>query len=153
MWEISHSTRPMLIGEYHHTLDDKGRVSIPVKVRVACESGAILTRGLDQSLVVFPREAWQSFVANLQTLPWQQAETRALVRLFLAGASEVQMDRSGRMLVPEHLRAYAQLSKDVVFLGLGNRLELWDGARWSASIHDAEVHADTIASALARLSV
>ncbi len=143
----------MLIGEYHHTLDDKGRVSIPVKVRVACESGAILTRGLDHSLVVFPRDAWQTFVAGLQTLPWQQAETRALVRLFLAGASEVQMDRSGRMLVPEHLRAYAQLTKDVVFLGLGNRLEVWDSARWSQSIQDAETHADTIASALARLSV
>lgn len=143
----------MLIGEYHHTLDDKGRVSIPVKVRVACESGAILTRGLDQSLVVFPREAWQAFVVNLQTLPWQQAETRALVRLFLAGAADVQMDRSGRMLVPEHLRAYAHLSKDVVFLGLGNRLELWDSARFAASMHEAETHADTIASTLVQFSV
>jgi geranylgeranyl diphosphate synthase type I len=83
----------MLIGEYHHTLDDKGRVSIPVKVRVACESGAILTRGLDHSLVVFPRDAWQAFVAGLQTLPWQQAETRALVRLFLAGASEDRLTK------------------------------------------------------------
>lgn len=143
----------MLLGEYHHTLDEKGRVSIPVKVRAACSSGAILTRGLDQSLFLFPREAWEAFAQTLHALPWHQPETRALTRLFMAGASEVEMDRSGRMLIPEHLRAYAHLTRDVVILGVGNRLEVWDEARWSTSLHEAETHADAIASALARLSV
>ncbi len=143
----------MFIGEHHHTLDDKGRVAIPVKFRATCETGAILTRGLDHSLVLFPREGWQVFVASLHTLPWQKEETRALTRLFLAGASEVALDRSGRMLVPEHLRAYAGLSRDVVFLGLGNRLEVWDETAWHASIMQAETRVDAIASALANFSV
>lgn len=143
----------MLIGEYHHTLDDKSRVAIPAKLRASWEAGAILTRGLDHSLVLFPRAAWEQFVAGLQTLPWQQVETRALVRLFLAGASEVELDRSGRMLVPEHLRAYASLEREVVFLGLGNRLELWAKGAWEASIAAAEAQADTIAAALTRFSV
>ncbi len=143
----------MLIGEYHHTLDDKGRVAVPAKVRAACKAGTILTRGLDHSLVLFPREAWESFVSTLQTLPWQQPETRALVRLFLAGASEIELDGSGRMLVPEHLRAYAHLEREIVFLGLGNRLEIWNRAAWTASVQTAEAQADVIASALTRFSV
>lgn len=143
----------MIIGEYHHTLDEKGRVAVPARVRASCEAGAILTRGLDHSLALFPREAWERFVESLQALPWQQPETRALVRLFLAGASEVALDRSGRMLVPEHLRAYASLEREVVFLGLGNRLELWGKGAWEASIAAAEAQADTIAAALTRFSV
>ncbi len=143
----------MLIGEYHHTLDDKGRVAVPVKLRAACKKGAILTRGLDHSLVLFPRAAWQSFVDTLQALPWQQPETRALSRLFMAGASEVELDRSGRVLVPEHLRTYARLTRELVFLGLGNRLELWDKTAWEASISATEAQADAIASALTRFSV
>lgn len=143
----------MFIGEYHHTLDDKSRVALPAKFRASWEAGAILTRGLDHSLVLFPRAAWEQFVQGLQILPWQQAETRALVRLFLAGASEVELDRSGRMLVPEHLRAYASLEREVVFLGLGNRLELWAKGAWEASIAAAETQADTIAAALTRFSV
>lgn len=143
----------MLIGEYHHTLDDKGRVAVPAKLRIACKKGAILTRGLDHSLVLFPREAWQAFATSLQALPWQQPETRALSRLFMAGASEAELDGSGRVLVPEHLRAYANLQKDVVFLGLGNRLELWDKAAWEASIKSTEAQADAIALALSRFSV
>ena len=143
----------MLIGEYHHTLDDKGRVAVPAKLRDACKKGTILTRGLDHSLVLFPREAWKAFVETLQALPWQQAETRALVRLFMAGASEAECDRSGRVLVPEHLRKYANLDREIVFLGLGNRLELWDKAAWEASISATEAQADAIASALTRFSV
>ena len=143
----------MFIGEYHHTLDDKSRVALPAKFRASWETGAILTRGLDHSLVVFPRVAWERFVGELQALPWQQAETRALGRLFLAGATEVELDRSGRMLVPEHLRAYASLEREVVFLGLGNRLELWGKGAWEASIAAAEAQADTIAAALTRFSV
>ncbi len=143
----------MFIGEYHHTLDDKSRVALPARFRASWETGAILTRGLDHSLVVFPRVAWERFMGELQTLPWQQAETRALVRLFLAGATEVELDRSGRMLVPEHLRAYASLEREVVFLGLGNRLELWGKGAWEASIAAAEAQADTIAAALTRFSV
>ena len=143
----------MFIGEHHHTLDDKGRVALPVKFRVACESGAILTRGLDHSLVLFPREGWQVFVADLHALPWQQEETRTLTRLFLAGASEVVLDRSGRMLVPEYLRTYASLSKDLVFLGLGNRLEVWDETAWRHALAQAETRVDAIASALTPVSV
>ncbi len=143
----------MYIGEYHHTLDDKGRIAVPVKFRALCERQAVLARGLDHSLALFSRESWEAFVAELQSNSWAQAETRAATRLFLAGAADIELDRSGRMLVPEHLRTYASLTREVVFLGLGNRVELWDASAWKTMAEHAEANANAIAATLARFTV
>ncbi len=120
----------MFIGEFHHTLDDKGRLAVPVKFRAQLSEGAVVTRGLDRSLFLYPKEAWSTLAAKIAALPLGQADTRAFARLMLAGAMDVEVDKSGRVTVPEYLRAYAGLAKNVVVTGMYDRLEIWDEAAW-----------------------
>lgn len=120
----------MFIGEFHHTLDDKGRLAVPVKFRAQLSEGAVVTRGLDRSLFLYPKEAWNTLAAKIAALPLGQADTRAFARLMLAGAMDVEVDKSGRVTVPEYLRAYAGLAKNVVVTGMYDRLEIWDEAAW-----------------------
>lgn len=143
----------MYIGEYQHTLDDKGRIAVPVKFRALCQPKAVLARGLDRSLTLFSRDSWEVFVAELQSNSWAQADTRAVIRFFLAGATDIELDRSGRMLVPEPLRAYASLTREVVLLGLGNRVELWDADAWRAASQEGEKNANAMATTLSRFTV
>ncbi len=120
----------MFIGEFHHTLDDKGRLAVPVKFRAQLSEGAVVTRGLDRSLFLYPKEAWNILAAKIAALPLGQADTRAFARLMLAGAMDVEVDKSGRVMVPEYLRTYAGLTKNVVVTGMYDRLEIWDEAAW-----------------------
>ena len=143
----------MFIGEYHHTLDEKGRMSIPVKFRASLAEGAVVTRGLDRSLFLYPKSEWQILAEKLATLPFGQADTRAFARLMLAGAMEVEVDKSGRVLLPEYLRSYAGLSKDVVVAGLYNRLEIWDEATWNEYSAKTESEGNAIAERLQNLNV
>src|SRR5690349_193908 len=115
----------MFIGEFHHTLDDKGRLAIPVKFRGSIEDGAVGTRGLDHSLFVYPKAGWEVLAVKLAALPLGQSDTRAFTRLMLAGAMEIEIDKSGRITIPEYLRTYASLQKNVVVTGLYDRLEIW----------------------------
>ncbi len=139
----------MFLGEYHHTLDSKGRVAIPAKFRDAFSQGLVLTRGLDQSLWLLSVHAWTEFVQKLSVLPWAQADVRSLSRLLLAGAMEETVDSSGRVLVPEYLRTYASLHKEVVFAGMGGRLELWDLDRWQQVMRSSESRANELAERIA----
>lgn len=143
----------MFIGEYHHTLDEKGRMSVPVKFRVDLAQGAVVTRGLDRSLFLYPKSEWQTLAEKLASLPFGQADTRAFARLMLAGAMEVEVDKSGRVLLPEYLRSYAGLSKDVVVAGLFNRLEIWDEATWKEYSAKTESEGNAIAERLQNLGV
>lgn len=143
----------MFIGEFHHTLDDKGRMSIPVKFRADLAQGAVVTRGLDRSLFLYPKDEWQKLAEKLAALPFGQADTRAFARLMLAGAMEVEIDKSGRVLLPEYLRTYAGLSKDAVVAGLFNRLEIWDEATWNAYAAKTEAEGNAIAERLHDLGV
>jgi MraZ protein len=143
----------LFFGEYHHTLDDKRRVALPVRFRASFEGGVILTRGLDRHLWIFPRSAWEILVAKLAALPLSQAEGRSLNRLLFAGAIEQELDSSGRVLVPEHLSQYASLSKDVVFAGIDTRIELWDAAAWQQEIQSAEKRTHELADHLASLGI
>lgn len=143
----------MFIGEYHHTLDDKGRMSIPVKFRAALAEGAVVTRGLDRSLFLYPKSEWTVLAQKLSSLPLGQADTRAFARLMLAGAMEVETDGSGRVNLPEYLRTYAGLKKDVVVAGLYNRLELWDEETWRTYAAQTEAQGNDIAERLAGLGV
>src|SRR3989339_1572968 len=120
----------MFIGEYKHTLDDKGRIAIPSKFRKALAKGAVVTRGLDTSLFLFPKEEWDKLAQKLASLPLWQSNSRAFARLMLAGAMDVALDKQGRVVLPEYLRAYAVMKKNVVVAGLFTRLELWDEAKW-----------------------
>lgn len=143
----------MFIGEYHHTLDDKGRMSIPVKFRAALSEGGVVTRGLDRSLFLYPKREWEKLAEKLSNLPFGQADTRAFARLMLAGAMEVELDKSGRVNVPEYLRGYAALKKKVVVAGLYNRLELWDEEAWEKYAAQTEENGNEIAERLTDLGV
>ena len=143
----------MFIGEYHHSVDEKGRMSVPVKFRAALADGAVVTRGLDRSLFLYPKSEWQTLAEKLASLPLGQADTRAFARLMLAGAMEVEVDKSGRVLLPEYLRQYAALDKSVVVAGLYNRLEIWDEATWKAYSAKTESEGNAIAERLQNLGV
>jgi MraZ protein len=145
--------RLMFIGEYHHTLDEKGRMSVPVKFRASLAEGAVVTRGLDRSLFLYPKSEWQTLAEKLASLPFGQADTRAFARLMLAGAMEVEVDKSGRVLLPEYLREYAALDKSVVVAGLYNRLEIWDEATWKEYSAKTESEGNAIAERLQNLGV
>lgn len=143
----------MFIGEYHHALDDKGRVQIPVKFRLDLSKGAVVTRGLDSCLFVYPKKEWVVLADKLAKLPISKANSRAFARLMLAGAMELDMDKQGRAVVPEYLRQYASLKKMVVVAGLYNRLELWDKTVWERYRSGTEKQSGDIAEALDELGV
>ncbi len=143
----------MFLGEYHHTVDEKGRLAMPSKFRAALAEGVVVTRGLDRSLFVYPKTEWDALAAKLAALPLGQADTRAFARLMLAGAMEVELDKSGRVHVPEYLRSYAGLSKDVVIAGLYNRLEVWDEATWKTYAAETEAQGNAIAERLGGLGI
>ncbi len=138
----------MFIGEFHHTLDDKGRISIPAKFRATLADGAVVTRGLDKTLFLYPKAEWEKLAAKLAALPLGQSDTRAFARLMLAGAMECDLDKVGRFIVPEYLRTYASLAKNVVVTGLYDRLEIWDEAAWTAYVSKTEETGNDIAERL-----
>lgn len=143
----------MFIGEYHHTLDDKGRLALPVKFRASLSEGIVVTRGLDHSLFLYTKSEWHTLAEKLAALPFGQADTRAFARLMLAGAMEAELDASGRVLIPEYLRQYAGLKKGVVVAGLYNRLELWDEETWFAYARSTEQEGNAIAERLGTLGI
>ena len=143
----------MFIGEYHHTLDDKGRVSIPVKFRADLAQGAVVTRGLDRSLFLYTKAEWDRLAQKLAALPLGQADTRAFARLMLAGAMEAEIDASGRVVIPPYLRTYAGLTKNIVLTGLHNRVELWDEQTWDTYRTKTEADGDAIAERLGEYGV
>ncbi len=121
----------MFIGEYSHKLDEKGRIALPKKFRDSLKGGVVVTRGLDKCLFVYTLDEWKKLAEKLIEMPIVQSDTRAFTRLVLAGAMDLEMDKLGRIILPEYLRNYAQLSKDVVITGLYNRLEVWDEQLWT----------------------
>lgn len=143
----------MFIGEYSHTMDAKGRLAVPVKFRHLFSEGAVVTRGLDSCLFLYPQKEWQVLAEKLATLPLSQANTRAFARLMLAGAMEVSLDKQGRLMIPEYLRSYASLKKSIAVTGLFNRLELWDTNSWQDYRQGTEQNSGAIAEALNNLGV
>ncbi len=143
----------MFIGEYKHTIDDKGRLAIPMKFRGDLASGAVVTRGLDVSLFLFPKEEWDKLAAKLAALPLGQSNSRAFARLMLAGAMDVDVDKQGRVVLPDYLRKYAGMTKSAVVVGVYNRLELWDNARWNAYKEQTESDVGNIAEQLGGLGI
>lgn len=143
----------MLLGEYQHTLDEKGRMALPAKFRKKLEAGAIITRGLDKCLFVFGKKEWEILAQKLIALPLAQANSRAFSRLMLAGAMDVEIDKQGRILVPDYLREYAQLKKEVVVAGLYNRMEIWEKDIWKQYKEKTESQSEEIAEKLGELGV
>lgn len=145
----------MFLGEYNHTIDDKGRVAVPAKFRKQLSKGAVVTRGLDNCLFLYPISEWEILAEKLSKLPMSQANSRAFVRLMLAGAMDVELDSQGRIVLPEYLRQYASIntSKKVVVAGLYNRLELWDEEKWNGYKSNTEKDSTDIAEKLGELGI
>jgi len=144
----------MFLGEYTHTVDNKGRMAIPAKFREKLGgSGAILTRGLDKCLFLFTAKDWEPMVQKISALPITQSNSRAFSRLMLAGAMEVELDQQGRVLLPDYLREYAGLKKVAVVAGLYNRVEIWDEATWKTYKAKTEASSDEIAERLGELGI
>jgi len=143
----------MFIGEYHHSIDDKGRLAVPVKFREDLMRGAVVTRGLDNCLFLYTASEWEKLATKLAALPLAQANTRAFARLMLAGAMDVEIDKQGRVVLPDYLRKYARLKKAVVVAGLYSRLELWDEGQWEKYKQGTEKEGNEIAEKLAELGV
>lgn len=143
----------MFIGEFTHTLDIKGRMAVPVKFRGKFGTNAIITRGLDRCLFVFTRQEWETLAQKLSALPLAQANSRAFARFMLAGAMDVEVDKQGRVLIPDYLREYAGLGKEIVVAGLYNRIEIWDSQVWKGYKEKTESESDEIAEKLSELGI
>ena len=143
----------MFIGEYNHSVDAKGRMAIPAKFRKQLKTGAVVTKGLDNCLVIYTKTEWDKLANKLASLPISQANTRAFSRLMLAGAMDVEVDKQGRIILPEYLRKYAGMAKKVVVAGLFNRLEVWDEVRWEKYRTNMEASSNEIAEQLGELGV
>ncbi|WP_432478742.1 division/cell wall cluster transcriptional repressor MraZ [Nocardioides sp. GXQ0305] len=120
----------MLMGTYTPKLDDKGRLFLPAKFRDQLSEGLVVTRGQERCLTVWPMGAFQQLAGQAQEAPVTDKAVRDYTRLLFAGASDDQPDKQGRLTIPPMLREYASLSKDVIVIGVGNRLEIWDAQRW-----------------------
>ena len=123
----------MFMSEYSHSIDAKGRVIIPAKFRDELGETFVVTQGLDGCLFAFPNSEWQAFEEKLKALPMANKDARKFVRFFLAGAALAEVDKQGSILIPSVLRDFAALEKDVVLVGVGTRVEIWDKKRWEES--------------------
>jgi len=126
----------MFWGEYSHQLDEKGRLIIPARYRPLLLPHAVLTRGLDHNLVIYPHDAWRAVSEHLNQMPITHPTSRALRRLLFSGAVELTMDRQGRMLIPGYLRDYASLDHEVLIAGMETFIELWEPDHWRATLND-----------------
>ena len=144
----------MFIGEYQHSIDLKKRLAVPVKFRSELKNKVVVTRGLDKCLFVYPLKVWEELAGKLGTLPVGESATRSFIRLQLAGAVDVEVDKQGRILIPDFLKDYAGLNnKNVIVAGVYNRLEIWDEKKWIAYKSNAEKNTDEIAEQLGKLGV
>jgi len=143
----------MLIGEYKHTLDPKKRLSLPSKWRKELGKKLVITRGLDNCLFIYPHKEWQTITAKVGSLPLGQADTRSFNRFFLSGAVEVEVDKIGRILVPDFLKEFANLNTKVVLAGIHDRVEIWDEKKWNDYKKKIEGQADALAEKLGEIGV
>ncbi|MFC1645364.1 division/cell wall cluster transcriptional repressor MraZ [Patescibacteria group bacterium] len=143
----------MFIGEYQHSIDSKRRMAMPSKFRGELGEKVVVTRGLDKCLFVYPMKNWEELAEKLGNLPMGEASTRSFVRLMLSGAVDTEIDKQGRILIPDYLKDYAGLDKNVIVAGLFNRLEIWSDDSWDKYKKKAEENNDEIAEQLGKLGI
>ena len=135
----------MLMGEYRHNIDTKGRMIVPSKLREELGEEFVLTRGLDGCLFGYPMSEWQNLESKLNEMPLAKKDARTFVRFFYSAATECELDKQGRINIPSTLRNYAALTKECVVIGVSNRIEIWDEERWQEFSEVAEENFDEIA--------
>ncbi len=132
----------MFLGEYTHTIDDKGRLTIPAKFRALLAAGLVVTRGFDQNLMLFPLDGWQDLATRIAQRPLSDESVRAFRRRVFSGAIDLTPDRQGRILVPNYLRQFAGINGDVVIAGMFNYLEIWNTDAWETVRESIESNSD-----------
>ena len=142
----------MFMGEYNHTIDDKGRLTIPAKIREQLGHDFIVTRGLDNCLFIYPKEEWDNVIAKYRELP-NTKDARNFMRFFLSGATTNEFDKQGRVNIANSLIKYADLKKDCVIIGVSERLEIWDKDRWNNFIETNEDTISDIADKLFQVNI
>lgn len=143
----------MFIGEYQHTLDDKGRIIIPSRFREDLGDGFVMTKGLDNCLFVYPKSEWKVLEEKLKTLPLTNRDARAFIRFFFSGATECILDKQGRVLIPANLREHSKLDKDAVIIGVATRMEIWSKDEWDSYNDDDNLSYESIAEKMAELGI
>lgn len=137
----------MFMGEYHQKIDDKGRITIPSKLRYELGESFIVTRGLDNCLFIYPKEEWNQVISKYKELP-NTKDARNFMRFFLSGATEVNFDKQGRINIPMPLIKYSDLLKDCIVIGVNERLEIWSKENWDSFIENNEENLSDIADKL-----
>ena len=143
----------MLIGQYSHTIDDKKRLSLPSKWKSIFGKKVVVTRGLDTCVFVYTTKEWQKIAEKLATTSMGSRDARDLNRFFLSGAIEVDIDSAGRILVPDYLRDFAKLDKEIIFAGLYNRAEIWNETEWEKKQKEVSAKADDVAGKLQEIGM
>ena len=143
----------MFIGEFHHTIDDKGRIIIPSKFREKLGNQFIITRGIDNCLFVYSNDDWMKITNKLSSLPFTKRDARIFNRFFLSGATDVELDKQGRVNISSPLISYANLTKDCVIIGAGDRLEIWAEESWNNFFNSTKDNMSDIAENLFNESV
>lgn len=138
----------MFIGEYHHSIDDKGRLIIPSKFRDELGTSFIITRGIENCLYVYSLESWNKIVDKLESLPFTKKDARTFTRFFLSGASEAELDKQGRINITSPLISYAKITKECIVIGTGDRLEIWSEELWNEFFASAKDSMSNIAENL-----
>lgn len=156
MWKIrppSPSERALFLGEYQHSIDDKGRLAIPAKFRSPLNDGLVVTRGLEKCLYVWTLDQWREMSDRLASLPLMQNDARRVARHFFSGAVDTKLDKLGRVILPQFLREYAGLTDEVVVLGVHSRIEIWGSESWASERSQVEEQSASYAEHLATLGI
>ncbi len=143
----------MFIGEYQHTLDPKNRVIMPAKFREKLGDSFVMTKGMDNCLFIYSNHEWSNVEEKLKSLPMTSKDARAFVRFFFAGASECELDKQGRMVVPTHLKEYARIDKELVIIGVSTRIEIWSREEWNKFNSDANISYEDVAEKMSQLGI
>ena len=143
----------MFIGEYEHSVDAKGRLIMPAKLREEIGDKFVVTKGLDGCLFAYSQTEWTAFEEKLKTLPISNKNARDFTRFFLSGAIECEIDKQGRFLITSNLREFAGLEKDVVIIGVNTRIEIWSKDKWNKYSSDENVNVDEIAENMTMLGI
>lgn len=143
----------MFIGEYHHTIDNKGRLSVPKKFRADLDKGLFITKGLDGCLFIYTTTEWGRMSEKLNSLPLTNKNAREFKRHMTSGAMDLEIDGQGRVMLPEYLRTFAGLTKNVVVAGVAERIEIWDEETWNKHVEEISSKTEEIAESMEDLGI
>lgn len=143
----------MFIGEYQHTLDAKNRAIMPSKFREKLGDRFVMTKGLDNCLFVYSQSEWSIVEEKLKSLPMTNKDARAFLRFFFAGASECELDKQGRIVIPNNLKEYAKIDRELVIVGISTRIEIWSKEEWNKFNNDANISYEDVAEKMSQLGI